>query len=78
MHKYLNVEKTLRLQIDKINKNAERILEKMRQLAQALFRTISIVSKKEGRRDIVFRLYEQTQHSLDSLKKLKSIKLDGI
>lgn len=70
---YISAEKLYYLQIEKINKNAEKIFERLKHLKTALNKTLLTVSKKEGRQDIIFFMQEQTQDKLNRIKKIKSM-----
>uniref|UniRef100_A0A915DJ54 Uncharacterized protein n=1 Tax=Ditylenchus dipsaci TaxID=166011 RepID=A0A915DJ54_9BILA len=78
LHKLLDSEKTHRAIIERINKNSEKIDEKLRSLAVALGKAVQTVSKKEGRRELAQRMHEQTQANLMQLKNMKKncIKLE--
>uniref|UniRef100_A0A7E4VW24 Mediator complex subunit 17 n=1 Tax=Panagrellus redivivus TaxID=6233 RepID=A0A7E4VW24_PANRE len=54
-----------------IDKNYHQISERLNLLVATLSKVVLSVPRKEGRRELVMRIHEQTQHSLKALKKVK-------
>lgn len=70
--KFLVSEREHKSHIDKINKNFDRIDERLKCLVMSLAKAVQTVARKEGRRDLVVGIHEQTQTNLAQLKKIKS------
>ncbi|KAI1719570.1 leucine rich repeats (2 copies) domain-containing protein [Ditylenchus destructor] len=69
--KLLVSEREHKSHIDKISKNFDRIDERLKCLVMSLAKAVQTVAKKEGRRDLVVGIHEQTQTNLAQLKKIK-------
>lgn len=72
MHKFLSSERDHKAHVERINRNFEKLDEKLKNLVISLGKAIQTVAKKGGRRDLVAGIHEQTQSNLTQLKKLKS------
>lgn len=71
--KFVNGEKNYYGKIHLIDKNCQKIHEKLSMLTTTLLKLALTVPKKEGRRELVIRMQEQSQKSLKTLKSVKSL-----
>ena len=68
----VNAEKNYNLKVISIERSYQKIQEKLALLVATLSKLALTVPKKEGRRELVIRMQEQSQKSLKALKKVKS------
>ena len=68
---FVTSEKTHKSKMAMIEKNFHKIEERLNSLVATLSKLALTVPKKEGRRELVIRMQEQSQKSLKSLKKVK-------
>ena len=68
----VNAEKNYNLKVASIERSYQKIQEKLALLVATLSKLALTVPKKEGRRELVIRMQEQSQKSLKALKKVKS------
>uniref|UniRef100_A0AC35GDG4 Uncharacterized protein n=1 Tax=Panagrolaimus sp. PS1159 TaxID=55785 RepID=A0AC35GDG4_9BILA len=68
---FLTSEKNYKQKIGIIERNFHKIEERLNSLVGTLSKLALTVPKKEGRRELVIRMQQQSQNSLKSLKKVK-------
>lgn len=70
---WTRAQQEYRATVDRVGRNAERIEERMKALVDGLKRSFESVSqRKEGRRELVLRMLEQSQTGLAEVKRLRS------
>lgn len=70
--KYTKSQKHLKIQYERIERNMEKIEQRLRSLLVGIGNVTQNISKREGRRELVLRMGEQVQQSLGELKRTKS------
>lgn len=65
-------EKQLKAQIERIERNMEKIEERLKNLLVSIGNVAHNVPKREGRRKLILRMGEQVQQSLNELRRTRS------